>query len=79
MNDREKCLRQACEIAAKFNGGQDESERANIGKALFVVAIIMLTLVATIMVLISTLNTVIKILMVSSVFVSLAALITRWE
>ena len=48
-------------------------------EALFVGAIIMLTLEATIMVLISTLNTVIKILMVSFVFVSLAALITRWE
>lgn len=32
MNDREKCLREACEIAAKFNGGRDESERADIGK-----------------------------------------------
>ena len=47
-------------------------------EALFVVAIIVLTLVATIMVLISTLNTVIKILMVAFVFVSLAELITRW-
>ena len=48
-------------------------------EALFVVAIIVLTLVATIMVLISSLTTMIKILMVSFVFVSLAALITRWE
>ena len=48
-------------------------------EALFVVAIIILTLVATIMVLISTLNTVIKILMVTFAFVSLAELITRWE
>ena len=48
-------------------------------EALFVVAIIILTLVATIMVLISTLNTEIKILMVSFVFVSLAELIARWE
>ena len=30
MNDRKKCLRETCEIAAKFNGGRDESERANI-------------------------------------------------
>ena len=51
----------------------------DVFEALFVVAIIILTLVATIMVLISTLNTVIKILMVSFVFVSLAELITRWE
>lgn len=48
-------------------------------EALFVVAIIILTLVATIMVLISTLNTEIKILMVSFVFVSLVGLVTRWE
>lgn len=48
-------------------------------EALFVVAIIILTLVATIMVLISTLNTEIKFLMIAFVFVSLAALITRWE
>lgn len=48
-------------------------------KALFVVAIIELTLVATIMVLILTLNTEIKFLMIAFVFVSLAALITRWR
>ena len=48
-------------------------------EALFVVAIVVLTLVATIMVLISSLTTMIKILMVSFVFVSLSALITRWE
>lgn len=48
-------------------------------EALFVVAIIILTLVATIMVLISTLNTEIKILMVSFVSVSLVGLVTRWE
>ena len=51
----------------------------DVVEALFVVAIIVLTLVATIMVLISTLNTLIKILMVSFVFVSLAELVTRWE
>ena len=48
-------------------------------KALFVVAIIDLTLVATVMILFSTLTTLIKILMIAFVFVSLAALITRWE
>ena len=48
-------------------------------KALFVVAIIDLTLVVTVMILISKLTTLIKILMIAFVFVSLAALITRWE
>ena len=48
-------------------------------EALFVVAIIVLTLVATIMILFSTLTTLIKILMIAFVFVSLAELITRWE
>ena len=48
-------------------------------KALIVVAIIDLTLVATVMILFSTLTTLIKILMIAFVFVSLAALITRWE
>lgn len=48
-------------------------------KALFVVAIMELTFVVVIMVLISTLNTEIKFLMIACVFVSLAELITRWE
>lgn len=48
-------------------------------KALFVVAITELALVATILILFSTLTTVIKILMMVFVFVSLAALIIGWE
>lgn len=48
-------------------------------EALFVIAIIELTLVVVLMILFSTITTVIKILMMALVFVSLAALITRWE
>lgn len=48
-------------------------------KALFVVAITELALVATILILFSTLTTVIKILMMVFVFVSLAALIIGGE
>lgn len=48
-------------------------------KALFVVAIIELTLVVTVMILFSTVTTVIKILMMALVFVSWTALIIGWE
>lgn len=48
-------------------------------KGMFIAAITELTLVATILILFSTVTTVIKILLIAFVFVSLAALITRWE
>lgn len=48
-------------------------------KALFVVAIMELTLVVVIMILFSTVTTVIKILMIALVFVSLAALIKELQ
>lgn len=48
-------------------------------KALFVVAITESTLVATILILFSTVTTVIKILMITFVFVSWAALFMRQE
>ena len=48
-------------------------------KALFVLAIPELTIVATVIILFSTLTTLIKILMIAFVFVSLAALVTRRE